>query len=244
MSFVEVLPVEPVIATTRADERSRTAPAIAASAATCVVRERAPPPRRARARARRSPRPPPTATNRSPSSIRRESTWSPVTTSAHGRAMQSAERLDDVELERDHAAAPARRGARATSRSSNGIVAAGDLHLAVGALARDHDDVAGLGVAERRLDRGAPVERSISSVAAGDLLRRSRPDPRSAGCRSSRSRGRRASARRAPISGRFSRSRSPPAPKTTISRPSPSAARRCAARSRASPVCARSRRSP
>ena len=37
MSFVDVFPVEPVIPTTRAFERSRTAPAIAASAANGVV---------------------------------------------------------------------------------------------------------------------------------------------------------------------------------------------------------------
>src|SRR2546423_124270 len=82
-SLVEVLPIEPVIPTTRAEARSRTARPIApsvenASSGTSVAA--AP---RAKACLRKSA-PRPTATKRSPSAIRRESTWTPVTSEAQG----------------------------------------------------------------------------------------------------------------------------------------------------------------
>ena len=125
MSFVDVLAVEPVTATTRAVERARTAWPERAERAEGVLgderrrragRERVADEVDARRRRRRTGRPAP---------VRRESMVTPVARSAPGGPLQPArrERCDLVERERDHAAAPSRRRAsRATSRSSNGIV--------------------------------------------------------------------------------------------------------------------------
>ena len=86
--------------------------------------------------------------------MRRESTCSPVTVSAQGRVTSLPERLDDVQLDRDHASKLPRHDA-VVERDAP----VGELHLRVGALPGDHDDVAGLRVGERRGDRLAPVER-------------------------------------------------------------------------------------
>ena len=77
MSLVEVLPIEPVIPTTRAPLRSRTSHAIRpsalnASSGTSVAAA----PREIASSRNSEPRP--TATNRSPGASRRESTWTPV----------------------------------------------------------------------------------------------------------------------------------------------------------------------
>src|SRR5438132_1055121 len=88
MSLVEVLPIEPVIPTKRAVLRSRTRPASAASAAKASSGTSVAAAPRAKACLTKSA-PVPTATKRSPSSIRRESIWTPVTSSAH-RAFSSA----------------------------------------------------------------------------------------------------------------------------------------------------------
>ena len=228
MSFVEVLPVEPVIATTRADERSRTAPAIAASAAvqSCGTSVAAAP--RASACSTKST-PPSIATNRSPSSISLESTCSPVTSRPRA-ARPVARAARRRQLERDHAVAPVRRSAsRATSRSSNGTVAP----------AISISGSSPLPAITRRR-RARPLRSPPESQRGGRRsprarrprpLPRSRPDPRARVVgRHDRAVGERP--RHAPISGRFSRSRSPPAPNTTSSRPSPSP--RAAARTFAS----------
>ncbi len=86
MSFVVVLPVAPVMPTTRAAERSRTAPPIAASAACGSPGTSVAAAPRASACATKS-EPAATATKRSPSSISRESICMPVTSVAHGRAV-------------------------------------------------------------------------------------------------------------------------------------------------------------
>ena len=85
MSFVDVLPVEPVMPTTRAELRPRTAlpraaiPANASSGTSVAAA-----PRANACRVKSSP--PSTAKKRSPSSMRRESTCTPVTSSAQGAA--------------------------------------------------------------------------------------------------------------------------------------------------------------
>ena len=88
MSFVEVLPVEPVIPTTRAELWARTALPSAARATKGLSGTSVAAAPRAKACLTKSA-PVPTATKRSPSSIRRESIWTPVTSSAH-RAFSSA----------------------------------------------------------------------------------------------------------------------------------------------------------
>ena len=105
MSFVDVLPVEPVIADDARARCGRARRGRARRARRTRRRGRASPRRRARARRRRSPTPPPTATKRSPGSMRRESIWTPVTSSAPGaRSSRPARALGDlVERERDHA---------------------------------------------------------------------------------------------------------------------------------------------
>ena len=79
MSFVEVFPTEPVIATTRAALRSRTARPSAASASNASSGTSVAAAPCARASSRYAS-PPPTATKRSPAPARRDST--PVTSSA------------------------------------------------------------------------------------------------------------------------------------------------------------------
>ena len=88
------------------------------------------------------------------------------------------------ERERDHAVARSARSASpATARSSNGCTAP-RLLAGLVPLACDHDDVARPGELDRAADRGAPVELDFR-LAAPSLQappRRSRPDPRCAGC--------------------------------------------------------------
>ena len=83
MSLVDVLPVEPVMATTLAELRARTALPSAASAENASSGTSTAAAPRANAWGRKST-PSPIATKRSPSSMRRESTWMPVASSAHG----------------------------------------------------------------------------------------------------------------------------------------------------------------
>ena len=110
----------------------------------------------------------------------------PVTSLAQGRAVQPAERLDQVELERDHG--------RAVTRPSTlaGDLAVVERHLpgrelllGLGAAAGDHDDVARPRLLERELDRGAAVELDLELAerARRRPRRRSPPAPPSAGCR-------------------------------------------------------------
>ena len=82
MSFVEVLPVEPVIPTTRARAAVAHAPRERGESGVRRRRARASPRRpRARASATKSAPPSPTATNRSPGPTRRESICTPVISS-------------------------------------------------------------------------------------------------------------------------------------------------------------------
>ena len=110
-----------------------------------------------------------------------------MTSSAHGRARRAAPSARRRPARAGSSAAPQTRAAasRATSRSSNGILPAGELLARLGAAAGDHDDVAGPGVAERPLDRRAPVELDLELAerAGGDLGGDREPAPRSAGCR-------------------------------------------------------------
>ena len=132
------------------------------------------------------------------------------------------ERLDQVELERDHGRPPCgAASSRATSRSSNGTLPGRELLLRLGAASGDHDDVSGRGLAEGALDRGTPVELELerAGAARGDLGsdRGRLLAARVVGCQD-RPVGE-AARRPRPISGRLARSRSPPAPKTTVRPP-------------------------
>ena len=215
MSFVVVLPVEPVMPTTRALERSRTCPRDRASAACgCSRDERRGRP--ARERVRDEVLAAATATKRSPSSIRRESICTPVTSSAHGRdcrrpsGSRSGARRDqrDCHAPRELHVRP--RDRRTESSGSRAPVP-------VQRRDREHDDVPRLRLGERTLDRrrGGRARARSCRARRRPRLRRSLPDLPSAGCRRSGSSGRRARKTTRPINGRFARSRSPPAPKTT-----------------------------
>src|SRR5262245_6634662 len=84
MSFVVVLPVAPVTPTTRAVERSRTSPPIVARAACgCSGTSAAAAPRASACLTKSAPASD-AATKRSPSSIRCEAIWTPVTSLAQG----------------------------------------------------------------------------------------------------------------------------------------------------------------
>ena len=119
MSFVVVLPVAPVMPTTRAVERSRTAPPIAASAAVRVVGDE----RRRRAAGERVRDEVLAAADRDEEIAlldpRESRSCTPVTSSAQGRANSRPSGSSTAELERDHARPPTQRS-RTTSRSSNG----------------------------------------------------------------------------------------------------------------------------
>ena len=78
---------------------------------------------------------------------------------------QPAERLDHIELERDHWLSTS----RATARSSNGTKLSADLHLRVGPLAGDHDDVSLVRLSECPGDRRAAIDDDLQ-LAVGDLL--------------------------------------------------------------------------
>ena len=116
----------------------------------------------------------------------------------------------------------------------------------------DHDDVTGARlVAARRESRRRRSSSTRGATRSGPHARehvamRSRPGPRSAGCRWSRTATSPRRVATSPITGRLARSRSPPQPNTTSTRP-PGAverARRLRARSEARRACARSRRAP
>ena len=80
--------------------------------------------------------------------------------------------LEQGGLERDHAGAlSARSASRATSRSSNGSLRAGDLLPLLVTLAGDHDDVARPCRLERPLDRTAPVELDVELEISGHFGR-------------------------------------------------------------------------
>ena len=135
---------------------------------------------------------------------------------------------------------------RATSRSSKGCDDAGDLLALLVALAGDHDDVAGPRAARSRSRSPSARSRSIStSVPAPcrivlddrERILRARVVVRDDHAVGELSRD-------ASHLGPLRRSRSPPAPKTTVSRPAPSVARGAQAPPRARPACGSSRRRP
>ena len=228
------LPVEPVIADDAAPSSGAHGAAIAARAAFASSGTSAAAAPRASACSTKSA-PPPTATNRSPSRIRRESICTPVTSSAHGRAT----------------AARAARGPRPRAGSRE--------HLArdrrgrrTGSPRRRAPSRCRRPCRRSRRRRRARVGRERVSIACRAVehdLELSRPATSAAIAAGSSERGlsvvtiARSASRAAmrPINGRFSRSRSPPAPKTTVNRRR--APGLCGARSRASRACARSRRS-
>ena len=119
MSFVEVFPTEPVIATTRASLRARTALPSAASAAWASSGTSVAAAPRARASSRNAS-PPETATNRSPGRSRRESTLTPVTVSASLSSRPSESSRTSASGKRDQPPPPS--ASFAASRSSNGTV--------------------------------------------------------------------------------------------------------------------------
>ena len=136
-------------------------------------RERASRRRRARARAARSRRRPcRPATNRSPSSIRRESICTPVTSVAHGCACTRPS--GSISSSSSGIIGGPRRAAsvsRATSRSSNGIFP--EASSCSGSAPRPAITTTspGLRLGERELDRGAAVELDLEPAerAGGDL---------------------------------------------------------------------------
>ncbi len=161
MSFVDVLPVEPVTATTRACERSRTARPSAAIAACSFSGTSAAAAPFASASSTKST-PPRTATNRSPGRIRRESISRPVASVAPGQNLQpaGAQARHVRERNRDHAVA---RSSKATERVPRLLdVGEGDGAIGEGLallvpLAGDHDDVAVGCVPDGGADGRAPI---------------------------------------------------------------------------------------
>ena len=174
MSFVEVLPIEPVIATNRAPLRSRTRPASAASAAKASSGTSVAAAPRAKA----------CLTKSTPAADRDEqvAVLDPARVGLQaghlGRPRRDlelprGELRDLVERERDHAVARSARSASpATSRSSNGTTRPAISWPALVPLAGDHDDVARLG----ELDRAARSPRG--GRARLPARRSSRPAPR------------------------------------------------------------------
>ena len=223
MSFVVVLPVAPVMPTTRAVERSRTAPPIAASAA-CGSSGTS---------AAAAPRASACATKSAPAADRDEEValLDPPGVDLHaghlGRprpGREPAERLDQVELERDHRCAATRpRMLRATSRSSNGTLPVASSCSGSAPRPAITTISSGPGLRERELDRGAAVELllELPERAGGDLGGDRLRGPRERGLSEVRIARSASSDTTRPISGRLPRSRSPPAPNTTVSRPSP-----------------------
>ena len=169
MSFVDVFPVEPVIPTTIALLREQTAAPIAASAPNSSAGWSTAAAPRANACLAKSP-PPPTATNRSPSSTRLESTCIPVASSVQPAQVQTTERLHLRERKRDHALAPNERSASRHFAVVERQHATADLLALLVALAGDHDHVALPRRLECPLDRRPPVR----ARSRGDRERRPR----------------------------------------------------------------------
>ena len=164
MSFVDVLPVEPVMPTTCALDCGRGRPRQAPrSAAKGVVGDER---RRGAARARvveELRRRRPTATNRSPGATRRESTCTPVISSACGARRARPEPRTPPRRARARSrrrSEPPQRLARdlAVVERDDGVA---ELLALLVALARDHDDVA----FTRELDARAIASRRSGSTS-------------------------------------------------------------------------------
>ena len=112
MSFVEVFPTEPVIATTRAAMRLRAARPIAAIAANASSGTSVAAAPRARAWSRYAT-PPPIATKRSPGPTRRESIWTPETVSASPSSLPRSSDRSSASSSGIRCALPARAAPRA-----------------------------------------------------------------------------------------------------------------------------------
>ena len=157
MSFVEVLPTEPVIETTSAPLRPRTSEAEGGERGVLVVRHE-----RGRGAAGEcvvdEPGTAAHGDEQRPggdaAGIRRDRVTRPAGADPE---LAGSGRAHVVERERDHAST-FRSASRATSRSSNGWICAGDLLAELVTLAGDHDDVAGARQLDRPLDRCAAVE--------------------------------------------------------------------------------------
>jgi hypothetical protein len=234
MSFVDVLPVEPVMPTNGRARRRGRVRAIAASAANSssgtsvrgaavarVADEVAPPRRRRRGR----------PAGRARVDLEPVIVADPL----ERRRARAPAILDAIGITR--AAPRGRRRGRRTAASRRRLLA-----LLV-ALAGDHDDVARLGERDRARDRRAAVGVDLDARAGAleDVLddRQRLLAARVVG-RDDDDVGEAAAT--LPISGRLPRSRSPPAPKTTMHAGRRQLARRRAGRCRASRACARSRR--
>ena len=241
-SFVVVFPVDPTTATTSASERLRTRPASVASACSWSSGTRSLRPAPIASSTNRVPVL--SATKRSPERARRESSWtrritpssgrpasrpSPsASTSSHasgitaggpgGRRARSRGRRTDARRRRSPA--PARGPCRRSRRR----------HRPRRVRSRSRSPSAGRGRPRRRSRLPCSTSPMISSGSSDRGLSLV-TITESASCLAT-----------CPICGRLARSRSPPAPKTTISFPSPSGTGGLRAPLRARPACGRSRR--
>ena len=259
MSFVEVFPVEPVTPTTR-QPSSRRHPRASAPSACSVLSDAitgACTPASTSSRALAGP------TSSSPGAgverglgeaaavgVRPVQADEQVALADLARVHHSAPRAGQARLAGEQLALrrlghPARVPHRSASRDDGHVVerllaAVLELLALLVPLAGHHDDVAGLGrcrprarspVGGRaRAPRPGPVPARISSMIASGSSERGLSEVTTT---------RSASATAAfPISGRFARSRSPPAPKTTCTRPSVSSRAARSTLSSASGVCA------
>ena len=218
-------PSSRVIATKRALLRSRTAPASAASAACGSSGTSVAAAPRAKACLRKSA-PSPSATKRSPSAIRRESTCTPVISSAQTAGVSSpAASSATCSSESGITRAATRATARARPRDRRTGASPRDLLTLLVALARDQHDVSFAGrlrgpsrsPCAGRARHRAPARPSTTSamIASGSSVR-GLSDVTIATSASSEA--------MRPMSGRFSRSRSPPQPNTQRTRPRASSA--------------------
>ena len=223
MSLVEVLPIEPVIADEPRAAPVAHRPASAARAAKASSGDERRP--RLRGRARRS-------TNSAPAADRDEqvAVLDPARVGLEARDLVGPRRACEppgAQLATSSSASgitrsPAARAApRARPRGRRTGRAAGELLALLVALAGDQDDVARLGELDRALDRRArgrarprarasTPARISSMIASGSSLRGLSEVTIATSASSEAIR---------PISGRLPRSRSPPQPKTQITRP-------------------------
>ena len=231
MSLVEVLPVEPVTATTRASLRRRTSAAISpsASSGSSTAIRRGPACSRATSAATAplasawstysepSVRVPWSATNRSPASTRRESVLTPRTTASSPVSAPVSAAISPVESGIIAWPAPRARPGRPRGRRTAGCWSANCWPCSCPLPAITTTSPGWAPSTARAMAAARSSSVSIAHPSA-DLPDDRRRDPRCAGCRWSRSASRPAPAT-APIIGRLPRSRSPPHPNTQINRP-------------------------
>ena len=216
---------EPVIATTRASLRARTARPSAASAANSSRGTSVAAAPRARASSRNAT-PPPTRDEEVAGRDAARVDLHPC--DGRPRRLEPAEAAQLLQRQRDHVRAPSaqRLARRLAVVERNRLV--GELLPLLGALAGDQHDVAVARRLDRARDRGRAVELDLhvavapatisSMIACGSSLRGLSDVTIATSASSDAIR---------PISGRFSRSRSPPQPKTQITRPVASSRAAC-----------------